>query len=74
MIHFCRNVFSVALKGKVKQVAMVSEAIHASKGKRAEEVGKKFKLGLAAKRVKEHIEKALTYYDFRSAHCMKITQ
>jgi len=80
VVHFYRNVFSVVPKGKVKEVAMMLKAIHASVDKeaarkKAEAVVEKLdgmRLRLAAKKVKEHIDETLTYYDFPSAHWVKI--
>ncbi len=80
VVHFYRNVFSVVPKGKVKQVAMMLKAIHASedreaavqKAKAVMEKLESLKLRQAANKVKEHIEETLTYYDFPSAHWRRI--
>ena len=80
VVHFYRNVFSVVPKGKVKQVAMMLKAIHASedreaavqKAKAVVEKLESLKLLQAANKVKEHIEETLTYYDFPSAHWRRI--
>lgn len=80
IVHFYRNVFSVVPRGKVKHVAMMLKAIHASEDRpaaaeKAEAVIKKLKaqkLPQAAKKVKESIHETLTYYDFPSAHWLRI--
>ena len=80
VVHFYRNVFSVVPRGKVKQVAMMLKAIHASEDgaaarDKAEAVIKKLqdqKLRQAAQKVKESIDETLTYYEFPSAHWRRI--
>lgn len=80
IVHFYRNVFSVVPRGKVKLVAMMLKAIHASEDRpaardKAEAVIKKLKaqkLHQAAKKVKESIDETLTYYNFPDAHWQRI--
>jgi len=80
VVHFYRNVFSVVPKGKVKQVARMLKAIHASedreaavdKAKSVTEKLEALKLHQAAKKVRENIGETLTYYDFPSAHWRRI--
>jgi putative transposase len=80
IVHFYRNVFTVVPRGKVKHVAMMLKAIHASEDLSAarEKAGsvieklKKQKLTQAAKKVSEGIEETLTYYEFPSAHWRRI--
>ena len=80
IVHFYRNVFSVVPRGKVKHVAMMLKAIHASEDheaarEKASAVIKKLKaqkLSQAAKKVKESIHETLTYYDFPDAHWRRI--
>jgi transposase-like protein len=79
-VHFYRNVFSVVPRGKVKQVAMMLKAIHASEDRpaakdKAEAVVAKLtaqRLHQAARKVKESIDETLTYYEFPSAHWRRI--
>jgi len=79
-VHFYRNVFSVVPKTKVKEVAIMLKAIHASEDReaaleKAESVIKKLekmKLGQAAQKVKESIEETLAYYHFPHAHWRRI--
>lgn len=80
IVHFYRNAFSVVPRGKVKHVAMMLKAIHASEDRqaaqeKAQAVIKKLeaqKLRQAASKVKESIHETLTYYDFPSAHWRRI--
>jgi len=80
IVHFYRNVFSVVPKVKVKEVAMMLKAIHASEDREAalEKVSsvlrklKKMKLHQAARKVKENIHETLVCYDFPSAHWRRI--
>jgi transposase-like protein len=80
VVHFYRNVFTVVPRGKVKQVAMMLKAIHASEDyaaarDKAEAVIKKLedhKLSQAAQKVKQSIDETLTYYHFPSAHWLRI--
>ena len=79
-VHFYRNVFSVVPSGKVREVACMLKAIHASEDRdaareKAEAVIKKLKeakLSAAAKKVEEAIEETLTYYDFPASHWVRI--
>lgn len=79
-VHFYRNVFSVVPKTKVKEVAIMLKAIHASEDReaaleKAESVIKKLdkmNLGQAARKVRESIEETLSYYDFPHAHWRRI--
>lgn len=80
IVHFYRNVFTVVPRSKVKHVAMMLKAIHASEDltaarEKAKAVIKKLKeqkLHQAAKKVSEGINETLTYYDFPSAHWRRI--
>jgi putative transposase len=80
IVHFYRNVFKVVPKGKVKSVARMLKAIHASEDKssareKAETVIKKLtsqKLQKAAQIAREGIEDTLAYYDFPDAHWRRI--
>lgn len=80
VVHFYRNVFTVVPRGKVRQVAMMLKAIHASEDgaaarDKAEAVIKKLedqKLRQAARKVKESIDETLTYYEFPNAHWRRI--
>lgn len=80
IVHFYRNVFTVVPKGKVKRVARMLKAIHASEDKqaareKAEAVIKKLKaqkLNKAAQIVREGINDTIAYYDFPDAHWRRI--
>ena len=80
IVHFYRNVFTVVPRGKVKSVARMLKAIHASEDKqaareKAEAVIKKLtsqKLAQAARIVREGIAETLSYYDFPDAHWRRI--
>jgi putative transposase len=80
IVHFYRNVFTVVPRGKVKHVAMMLKAIHASEDlaaaqEKAKAVIKKLKaqkLSQAAKKVEKSIHETLTYYEFPSAHWQRI--
>jgi transposase-like protein len=79
-VHFYRNVFTVVPRGKVKEVARMLKAIHASEDKaaaheKAEAVIAKLesrKLRQAAQVVRKGIADTLTYYDFPDAHWRRI--
>lgn len=79
-VHFYRNVFSVVPRSRVKKVAMMLKAIHASEDRKAADekarsVIKKLKaqkLPKAAKKVEDSIHETLTYYDFPSEHWLRI--
>jgi len=80
IVHFYRNVFSVVPRGRVKQVAMMLKAIHASEDRKAANEKaqsvikklKKQKLPQAAKKLEDSIHETLTYYDFPSEHWRRI--
>ena len=80
IVHFYRNVFTVVPKSKVKSVARMLKAIHASEDKKAasekaEDVIKKLrsqKLRKAAEIVEKGIEETIAYYDFPDAHWRRI--
>ena len=80
IVHFYRNVFSVVPRGRLKQVAMMLKAIHASEDReaaneKAQSVIKKLKkqkLPQAAKKLEDSIHETLTYYDFPSEHWRRI--
>jgi transposase-like protein len=79
-VHFYRNVFTVVPRGKVKEVARMLKAIHASEDKaaaheKANAVIAKLesrKLRQAAQVVRKGITDTLTYYDFPDAHWRRI--
>jgi putative transposase len=79
-VHFYRNVFTVVPRGKVKEVARMLKAIHASEDKaaardKAQAVIKKLearKLHQAANVVRKGIDDTLAYYDFPDAHWRRI--
>ena len=78
--HFYRNVFSVLPRGKIREVAMMLKAIHASEDRqaaleKADGVIQKLqerKLAQAAEKIKDSILETLTYYEFPSAHWRRI--
>jgi putative transposase len=80
IVHFYRNVFTLVPKGKVKSVARMLKAIHASEDKqaaleKAETVIKKLKaqkLNKAAQIVQDGINDTIAYYDFPDAHWRRI--
>jgi putative transposase len=80
IVHFYRNVFSVVPRGRVKKVAMMLKAIHASEDREAANEKarsvikklKKQKLPKAAKKVEDSIHETLTYCDFPSEHWRRI--
>jgi transposase-like protein len=80
IVHFYRNVFTVVPRGKVKSVARMLKAIHASEDKpaareKAEAVIKKLKaqkLNKAAQIIREGINDTIAYYDFPDAHWRRI--
>ena len=79
-VHFYRNVFTVVPRSKVKEVARMLKAIHASEDRaaaheKAEAVIAKLesrKLRQAAQVVRNGIADTLTYYDFPDAHWRRI--
>lgn len=80
VVHFYRNIFSVVPKGKVKEVAMMLKAIHASEDRqaaidKANAVIEKLKaagLRSASQKVEEGIEETLIYYRFPNEHWLRI--
>lgn len=80
IVHFYRNVFSVVPRGRVKQVAMMLKAIHASEDREAANEKarsvitklKNQKLSKAAKKIEDSIHETLTYYDLPSEHWRRI--
>jgi transposase-like protein len=80
MVHFYRNVFNVVPRKRVKDVAAMLKAIHASEDKtaareKAEQIIGKLegqRLKEAAKKVRDSIEETLTYYDFPQEHRSRI--
>jgi putative transposase len=80
IVHFYRNVFTVVPKGKIKSVARMLKAIHASEDKqaaleKADAVIKKLKgqkLNKAARIVRDGINDTIAYYDFPDAHWRRI--
>ena len=80
MVHFYRNVFNAVPRKRVKDVAAMLKAIHASEDKaaarqKAEQIIKKLeslRLKDAAKKVRESINETLTYDDFPRSHHSRI--
>ena len=80
IVHFYRNVFSVVPRGKIREVAVMLKAIHASEDReaaveKANGVIQKLqerKLGQAAEKIKASVLETLTYYEFPSAHWRRI--
>lgn len=76
VVHFYRNVFTVVPSTKVKEVAAMLKAIHASEDReaalaKAEAVAQKLdamKLAKAAQMVREGVAETLTYYDLPREH------
>ena len=76
VVHFYRNVFTSAPKGKVKTVAAMLKAIHSQEDREAADEKvvavvkklKKMKLFNAAKIVEQGASETLSYYDFPSQH------
>lgn len=79
-VHFYRNIFSVVLRSKVRDVADMLKAIHASEDLEAAlqktelviEKLKKMKLKEAAKKVPDSIQETLTYYRYPQSHWRRI--
>jgi transposase-like protein len=79
-VHFYRNVFSHVPRGKVRSVARMLKAIHASEDleaarQKAEAVVAKLRelrLGKAAELVERHVEETLVYYRFPAQHWRRI--
>ena len=80
IVHFYRNVFSYVPRGKVKEVARMLKAIHASEDKesakeKARAVSAKLedmRLGSAAEMLDKSVEETLSYYDFPPEHWRRI--
>ena len=80
MVHFYRNVFNAVPRKRVKDVAVMLKAIHASEDKaaarqKAEQIIEKLeslRLKDATKKVRESINETLTYYDFPRSHHSRI--
>ncbi len=80
MVHFYRNVFNAVPRKRLKDVAAMLKAIHASEDKaaarqKAEQIIEKLeslRLKDAAKKVRESINETLTYYDFPRSHHSRI--
>ena len=79
-MHFYRNVFSHLPRGKVREVARMLKAIHASEDlpaarEKAQAVIAKLhamRLAKAAQLVEEHVEETLVYYGFPAGHWRRI--
>lgn len=79
-VHFCRNVFTVVPKQKVKDVAKMLKAIHAQEDKavalqKTAAVVEKFRsmrLTKAFQKVDESITETLTYMNFPMEHWTRI--
>mgnify|MGYP000909808114 FL=1 len=79
-VHFYRNIFTVTLHSKVKEVAAMLKAIHAQENKEAARQKaqivvqrlREMKLREAADKIEKGIEETLTYMDFPYAHCHKL--
>ena len=79
-VHFCRNIFSVTPRKKMKTVALMLKAIHSQERKEAArekaiqvaEKLKAMKLAKAVQKVEDGIEETLTYMDFPSEHWLRI--
>ncbi len=80
VVHFYRNVFSVVPRRRMREVARMLKAIHASEdleaaratAKRVAKKLKDMKLSAAAKKVEESIRETLTYYAFPEQHWVRI--
>lgn len=80
MVHFYRNVFNTVPAKRMKEVAAMLKAIHASEDKeaaqqKAEQICEKLdrlRLKKAAKKVRDSIGETLTYYDFPREHHTRI--
>lgn len=79
-VHFYRNVFSVVPRTKMKEVAMMLKAIHASedyeaaieKSRAVSAKLEKMKLPKAAQMIRASIRETLAYYYFPSEHWRRI--
>jgi transposase-like protein len=80
MVHFYRNVFSVVPAKRMREVAAMLKAIHASEDEeealeKADQICEKLsgmRLKEAAKKVRDSIGETLTYYDFHRQHHTRI--
>lgn len=80
MVHFYRNVFSVVPAKRMKEIAAMLKAIHASEDreaalKKAEQIVEKLeglRLREAAKKIRDSIGETLTYYSFPREHRTRI--
>lgn len=80
IVHFYRNVFSVVPRQKVREVARMLKAIHASEDRAAaEETAHRVKekllemrLSNAAKKIEDSIQQTLTYYAFPEQHWLRL--
>lgn len=80
-VHFCRNIFSVTPRNRMKLVAKMLRAIHAQESKaaareKAKQVAKDLrdmKLKEAAKKVEASIEETLSCVDFPYEHWVRIS-
>ena len=80
MVHFYRNVFNAVPRKRVKDVAAMLKAIHASEDKqaareKAKQIHEKLenlRLTKAAKKIRESIDETLIYYDFPREHHNRI--
>jgi len=80
MVHFYRNVFNAVPRKRVKDVAAMLKAIHASEDKqaareKAKQIHEKLenlRLTKAAKKIHESIDETLIYYDFPREHHNRI--
>ncbi|WP_132326508.1 IS256 family transposase, partial [Pseudobacteriovorax antillogorgiicola] len=79
-VHFYRNVFSVVPKGRVKEVAAMLKAVHASEDLEAADAKAKeiiskledMRLPKAASCVREGINETFSYYHFPREHWTRI--
>ena len=79
-VHFYRNVFSVVPRKKMREVARMLKAIHASEDRAAADATatrvasklRDMKLGEAAKKVEDSIHETLAYYKFPEHHWVRI--
>lgn len=79
-VHFCRNIFSVTSRKKMKTVALMLKAIHSQERKEAArekaiqvaEKLKAMKLAKAVQKVEDGIEETLTYMDYPTQHWTRI--
>ena len=79
-VHFYRNVFSLAPRGKVAELSRMLKAIHAQedlaaardKARAVAEKLKDMRLKKAAELVESSVEQTLTYYSFPGEHWRRI--